>query len=102
MKTFEQAIRDNAHRSDNPAIVNKTDDGVYLGGSEYILRVQSFDETGLHIYIRPANRDGETVDFIVVGNELTRRSPDFAMSVEQPLAVQAQIIQSVEGCQKKA
>jgi len=38
--------------------------------SEYIIRVQSDDEKGLHIYVRPSDRSGHTVDFIVNGNHL--------------------------------
>ena len=42
-----------------------------LVGSEYIIRVQDDEDGRLHIYARPSDRSGHTVDFTVNGNELT-------------------------------
>ena len=40
-------------------------------GSEFILRVHQEIEGRLHIYVRPSDRSGTTLDFWLDGNELT-------------------------------
>lgn len=62
-KTFEQAIRDNISKH-----------GIL--GSQYIVRVMS-DNDSLKIYIRPEGKDGETIDFIVNGNNLVNSTYNF-------------------------
>lgn len=40
-------------------------------GSEYVVRVQhDLGDEGIVFYIRPSDRDGSTVDFIIKGNDL--------------------------------
>jgi len=56
-KSLEQIIRENAEEF-----------GVVT--SEYIIRVQDDTDEGLEIYIRPSNRNGDTRDFIIKGNEI--------------------------------
>lgn len=63
-KTFEQAIRDNISK-----------DGIV--GSMYMVRVNCDCDDGMNIYIRPDNREGETIDFIVKGNNLVNATHDF-------------------------
>jgi len=42
-----------------------------LVGSEFVVRVQhDLGDEGLVFYIRPQDRDGQTVEFIVKGNDL--------------------------------
>jgi len=43
-----------------------------LWGSEYILRVHEIKDGRIHIYIRPSDRNGETIDFWIDGNNLTQ------------------------------
>jgi len=40
-------------------------------GSEFILRVTNIKDNRLHIYIRPSDRNGETLDYWLDGNVLT-------------------------------
>ena len=56
-KTLEQALRDNAL------------DG--LVGSQFVVRIMAVHDDHLDVYVRPENRDGETVDFAISGNEVT-------------------------------
>ena len=42
-----------------------------LWGSEYILKVTNIKDGRLHIYIRPSDRNGETLDYWLDGNVLT-------------------------------
>ncbi len=53
-------------------MIRKYPDQFGLWGSEYILKVHEIKDGRIHIYIRPSNRDGETIDFWVDGNILTR------------------------------
>lgn len=55
-KTLEQLLRDNTFKES-------------LDGSEFILRVQQENEDGsLEFYVRPSDRDGDTVNYTVKGN----------------------------------
>lgn len=56
-KSLQQIIEDNASLFGLP-------------GSEYVIRVSKKDKIGIHCYIRPSNRDGETVNFIINGNRI--------------------------------
>ena len=58
-KTIEKFLRDNKNKYG-------------LIGSEYTLRIQNENkDTGdIEFYIRPSDRDGETYDFIVKGNDI--------------------------------
>jgi len=57
-KTIEKTIRKDANEW-----------GVL--SSEYIIRVQEdLGEDGLRVYIRPSDRGGDTIDFIIKGNEI--------------------------------
>jgi len=42
-----------------------------LVASEYIIRVQDDDGGRLHVYVRASDRNSETTDFTIKGNELT-------------------------------
>lgn len=57
MKTIEKTIRENISEFG-------------LCGSEYIINVQQDLGDSLRVYIRPYNRNGETVDFVITGNEI--------------------------------
>lgn len=57
MMTIEQSIRKDANQW-----------GVV--GSEYILRVQDDMDGGLKVYLRPSDRGGTTLDFIISGNDI--------------------------------
>jgi hypothetical protein len=56
-KTFEQVIRDNPNEFG-------------VEGSNYIVTVLCDCGGNLNIILRPENRNGETVDYIVKGNNL--------------------------------
>ncbi len=56
-KTFQQIIEN------NPNIFG-------LIGSEYIVRVIQKTQNGIECYIRPSDRDGETINFIIKGNKI--------------------------------
>ena len=44
-----------------------------IEGSEYIVRVQKDNgQGGIQCYIRPNNRNGDTYDFILLGNEILK------------------------------
>ncbi len=45
-----------------------------LEGSEYIIRIQNITSEGIEFYVRPSDRDGETVNFIIKGNNLTTKT----------------------------
>lgn len=59
MDTIEQFLRNNKNKYG-------------LIDSEFILRIQNENkDTGeIEFYIRPSDRDGETYDFIVRGNDI--------------------------------
>jgi len=43
----------------------------YLEGSEFILRVQFEESDGsIRAYVRPSDRDGDTFDFKIKGNNI--------------------------------
>jgi hypothetical protein len=55
MKTLEEYLKDN----------------FYEDSYQSILRISHIDENdNPHIYIHPHGRDGETLDFVVTGNEI--------------------------------
>ncbi len=41
-----------------------------LNSSEYIIRVVNVNEYGIEVYIRPSDRAGETINFIINGNRI--------------------------------
>ena len=52
-------------------MIRRYPDQYGLWGSEYILRVHEIIDGRLHIYVRPSDRNGETLDFWIDGNTLT-------------------------------
>ncbi len=53
-----------------------TDDAESFGllGSEYILRIQNVTPEGIEFYVRPYNRNGQTINFVIKGNTLTTKT----------------------------
>jgi len=61
-KTLEDIIRDNALVWEGKKFVES---------SEYIISVQQdWKENGLRVYIRPSDRGGDTVDFVIKENDI--------------------------------
>lgn len=56
-RTLEQIIIDNQHNFG-------------LEGSEYIIRVFQKRKDGIECYIRPSDRSGETINFIIKDNKI--------------------------------
>lgn len=56
--TLEEVIRKNAYKFSG------------LSGSEYIIRIQNDVDGVIYFYVRPSDRDGDTVNFVLKDNEV--------------------------------